>query len=274
MQSSDNIRYVMRSLLNRLYNLGYIYAEIRFAPQLHTRNGLSQEEVVKAALAGLKEGLMGKSNFDANLILCCMRQADESINRETIETMIKINDSKIVAVDLAGPEAFKPSLSYNELFSLARENNLNMTIHAGEACGNDSVMGAIDIGAKRIGHGVHLSLDDASVKKVLDNNIYFEFCPTSNLQTKSLKDYQDVPLIGFRSKGIKVTINSDNMTVSNTDVIQEFKHLYQAFNLSKEDVKEYLLNAIEAAFTNDINKYRLRSYLDQRIDEFYSKIVE
>ena len=273
MQSGDNLRYVIRSLLTRLYNLGYIYAEIRFAPQLHTRNGLSQEEVVKAVLQGLKEGLMGKSNFDANIILCCMRQADESINRETIEAMIKINDPKIVAVDLAGPEAFKPSLAYNNLFALARDNNLNMTIHAGEACGNDSVMGAIDIGAKRIGHGVHLSLDDDSVNKVLKNNIYFEFCPTSNLQTKSLKDYRDVPLLAFKDKGIKVTINSDNMTVSNTDVIQEFRHLYKTFNLSKEDVKQYLLNSIEAAFTNDINKYRLRSFLDQRIDEFYSKII-
>ena len=99
-------------------------------------------------------------------------------------------------------------------------------------------MMAIDNGAMRIGHGVHLSLDDETVNRVKENNICFEFCPLSNLQTKSLKTYEDVPLRKFMERGIDVTINSDNMTVSNTDAIAEMKTMVKTFNLTKEEVKK------------------------------------
>ena len=272
MQSKENLIYVTKSLVNRLYNLGYIYAEIRFASQLHTKNGLSQHEVIKAVLEGLKQGLKGKKDFNANLILCCMRQASDEINLETIKAVVDINDPKIVAIDLAGPEAFKPSLAYKDLFKYALDHNQNVIIHAGEACGNDSIMGAIDIGAKRIGHGVHLSFDEASIKKVKENHIFFEFCPTSNLQTTSLPNYESVPLKEFRNHNIPVTINSDNMTVSNTNVIDEFKHLYKTFKLSKDDVKYYLFNSVDAAFINQQDKERYKQLVKNKVDEFYRKI--
>ena len=274
MQSKENLRFVIRSLINRLHALGYIYAEIRFASQLHTKKGLSQKEVIEAVLEGLKEGLIGKKDFDANLILCCMRQADDEINRETIKAVIEINDPKIVAIDLAGPEAYRPSLYYKDLFKYALDNKQNVIIHAGEACGNDSIMEAIDIGAKRIGHGVHLSFDQTSIKKVKDNNIYFEFCPTSNLQTTSLPDYKSVPLKEFKEHDIPVTINSDNMTVSHTDVIKEFRNLFLTFNLSKDDVYYYLNNSIEASFISGVDKYKMRYLLNERIDDFYERIIK
>ena len=272
MQSKENLIYVTKSLVNRLYNLGYIYAEIRFASQLHTKNGLSQHEVIKAVLEGLKQGLKGKKDFNANLILCCMRQASDEINLETIKAVVDINDPKIVAIDLAGPEAFKPSLAYKDLFKYALDHNQNVIIHAGEACGNDSIMGAIDIGAKRIGHGVHLSFDEASIKKVKENHIFFEFCPTSNLQTTSLPNYESVPLKEFRNHNIPVTINSDNMTVSNTNVVNEFKHLYRTFKLSKDDVEYYLFNSVDAAFINQQDKERYKQLVKNKVDEFYRKI--
>ena len=102
-----------------------------------------------------------------------------------------------MAIDLAGPEAFRPTLEYKKIFEVALNAKLNVIIHAGEACGNESILEAIQIGAKRIGHGVHLSLDEDMIKLVRENNIYFEFCPTSNLQTKSLLTYKDVPLRKF-----------------------------------------------------------------------------
>ena len=105
-----------------------------------------------------------------------------------------------------------------------------------------------------------------------DNHIYFEFCPTSNLQTKSLKDYNAVPLIEFRKHNIPVTINSDNMTVSNTDVISEFKHLFVTFNLSEDDVFYYLNNSIDATFVSSEKKEILRIILVERINDFYNKI--
>ena len=271
LQDYESLKYVTTSLIKRLYSLNYIYVEIRFAPQLHTLKGMNEVEVVQAVLDGLKEGLNETPGFDANVILCCMRQTSYEINVKTIEAAIKLNDKKIVAIDLAGPEAFLPTRDYKQLFDIANSHNLNVIIHAGEACGNESIMEAIDIGAKRIGHGVHLSFDEASLKKV-KNRIYFEFCPTSNLQTKSLSSYQDVPLRQFMDNDILVTINSDNMTVSDTDVIQEFKHMVSTFSLTKEDVFKLLNNSIDASFIQESEKEEKRKALLNKFDTFCDKI--
>ena len=105
------------------------------------------------------------------------------------------------------------------------------------------------------------------MKKV--KNIYFEFCPTSNLQTRSISSYKDFPLKKFMNHNLKVTINSDNMTVSNTNVVEEFKAMVETFNLSQEDVNSLLLNSIDAAFVNEERKDLLRKLLSERIEEFY-----
>ena len=271
LQSKDNLAHVTNSLVRRLYKMGYIYAEIRFAPQLHTDKGLTQMDAALAALDGLESALKECPGFEANLLLCCMRHASEEVNLETIEVANKLKGTRVVGVDLAGAEAMHPCTYYKNIFDLAKKYELNITIHAGEATGSDEVMMALDNGATRIGHGVHLDVnkDGDRAKK---EDICFEFCPTSNLQTKSLKSYADVPLREFVKKGIALTVNSDNMTVSNTDVYQEFAHLYQTFNLSKEEVKGFLLNSINHAFTSENVKKKLRQELDERIDKFYSQI--
>lgn len=274
MQSKENLEYVSESLVNRLYNLGYIYAEIRFASLLHTFKGLSQVEVIQSVLNGLKRGLEGKKDFDCNLIICLMENFDLKTNMESVEAAHIVNDPKIAAIDLAGPEGYQEMSYFKPCFDKAKEYGFNITIHAGEAKGNESILGAINNHAQRIGHGVHLSLDDETIKLVKDKNIYFEFCPTSNLQTTSLPRYESVPLIDFKNHGVKVTINSDNMSVSSTDVKEEFRHLYKVFKLSKEDVRYYLLNSIEASFTNNERKQKLIHLLDERIDDYYEKIVK
>lgn len=272
LQSKENIAHATSSLVRRLYKMGYIYAEIRFAPQLHMQKGLTQLEVAKAALEGLEEALKECDGFEANLLLCCMRHGAEEVNMETVEVANKLKGTRVVGVDLAGAEAMHPSSYYKNIFDLAKKYRLNITIHAGEATGSDEVMMALDNGATRIGHGVHLDTekDGPRAKK---EDICFEFCPTSNLQTKSLKTYADVPLRAFMDKGIALTINSDNMTVSNTDVYQEFSHLYQTFNLNKDEVYGFLLNSINYSFTNEEVKAKLRVKLKERIDKFYSQIA-
>ena len=272
MQSRENIRFVTRSLVNRIYQLGYIYAEIRFASQLHTNKGLTQVEVIEAALEGLKQGLINKPHFDVNLIICLMRQAPEEVNKESIDAVLQVNSNKVVAIDLAGPEGYKDTKEYSSLIKYAREKGLNVTIHAGEACPNESIMSAIDIGAMRIGHGVHLSFDEKSIKKVKDNHICFEFCPTSNIQTTSLPSYDDVPLKEFRKNQIPVSINSDNMSVSNTNVIEEFKHLINTFSLSEEDVFYYIKNALDMSFIDKTKKEDLMNVLNYKFSLFYQKL--
>ena len=272
LQSKENIAHATNSLVRRLYKMGYIYAEIRFAPQLHTLKGLSQMDAALAALDGLNSALEECKDFEANLIVCCMRHAEEKVNLETIEVANKLKGTRVVAVDLAGAEALHPCTYYKNVFDLAKKYNLNITIHAGEATGSDEVMMALDNGAMRIGHGVHLRVNSEDGDRCKASRTCFEFCPTSNLQTKSLKSYKDVPLKAFMDKGIDVTINSDNMTVSNTDVFQEFSHLYQTFNLSKRDVYQLLKTSIKCSFTSKEVKSELLTKLDERIDKFYSQI--
>ena len=269
LQCKDAIKYAVKSLIYRLSFLGYIYAEIRFAPLLHLQRGMSQLEVAQAALEGLEEALKQCPDMEANLILCCMRHASEEQNIETVEVANKLKGTRVVAVDLAGGETLHPSSYFKNVFDLAKKYQLNITIHAGEATGSDEIMMALDNGAMRIGHGVHLSLDPQTIKRVKDNNICFEFCPTSNLQTKSLKSYQDVPLRKFMDLNIPVTINSDNMTVSRTNAITELKIMKKTFNLSKDEVHELLYNSIQYSFAPEKVKDKLKEKLASRISGFY-----
>ena len=275
LQDEFSIAYAVSSLVNRLYQKGYIYAEIRFAPQLHTLKGMSQEDAVISAISGLKHALKDKPNFDANLILCCMRQSSTEVNMPAIELADKYRNSKVVAVDLAGPEAFHTGDFYTPLFDEAKKRGLNIIIHAGEACGSDEVIRCVDLlHAQRIGHGVHLELTRENIRKMTEQRIAFEFCPTSNLQTTSLPNYEAVPLREFDRYGIMVTINSDNMTVSDTDVIKEYKHLFKTFKLQKHEIKHLLMNSINASFTSLETKTMLMNELNKKIDGFYDKVIE
>ena len=272
LQKKETLRFVACSLVSRLAQMGYIYAEIRFAPLLHLQEGMSQLDAAKAALEGVEDALKQYPNFEANLILCTMRHASMELNKETIEVAHQLKGTRVVAVDLAGAERLHPSSYYKEVFDLAKKYKLNITIHAGEATGSDEIMMALDNGAMRIGHGVHLSLDKETIKKVKENNTCFEFCPTSNLQTKSLLKYEDVPLRQFMDNGIAVTINSDNMTVSNVSAISEMGIMKKTFNLSKEEVYGLLLTSINHAFTSEKVKEKLKEKLANRIDEYYNNL--
>ena len=272
LQDRSALKYVAYSLVNRLAKMGYIYAEIRFAPLLHLEKGMSQYDAAKAALDGVEEALKEYPEMEANLILCTMRHASMELNKETVEVANRLKGTRVVAVDLAGAERLHPSSYYKEVFGLAKSYGLNITIHAGEATGSDEIMMALDNGAMRIGHGVHLSLDKETIKRVKDNNICFEFCPTSNLQTKSLLKYEDVPLRQFMDNGIAVTINSDNMTVSNVNAISEMGIMKKTFNLSKEEVNSLLRNSIEHAFVESKVKEELKEKLANRIDEYYHNL--
>ena len=128
--------------------------------------------------------------------------------------------------------------------------------------------------AKRVGHGVHLNLTRENIRKMVEKRISFEFCPTSNLQTMSLPDYEHVPFLDFDKVGIPVTINSDNMTVSNTDVIKEYRHLFGVYKFKKYELKHFLTNSINAAFISQEEKNKLLTLLDKKLDWFYNKVID
>jgi len=259
LQTKEGIREAVYLVLEEQKKNGAIYVELRYAPQLLTLKGLTQEDVVLAALEGLK-----KSSLKANLILCFMRgEGNEKENEETLELAKKYlaEDGGVVALDIAGAEALFTTSKYRNLFAKAKDYGIPFTIHAGEADGPMSVKEAIEYGAKRIGHGVRTAEDEAVLKLAKETGVTFEMCPTSNFQTRVVDKLEDYPLIKYMEYGIKVTLNTDDPAIEGTNISQEYSLMEQSIGLTPEHEKILLSNAINAAFTTKNVKDELRKEL-------------
>ena len=256
MQTPEGLRESVRLVLGNIASQGVIYAEVRFAPQLHTERGMTQEDAVRAALEGLKS-----SGIRANLILCMMRGRDnEPANRETLELAGKylVKDGGVVALDLAGAEGIYPTKDYAGLFAEARERNIPFTIHAGEADGAESVRDAVEFGAARIGHGVRSFESPDVVAMLKERGIFLEMSPTSNRLTRAVPDMKDYPFMNYLREGLRVTLNTDDMAIERTTLADEFRYMREVFGLSSDDERAVLENAIDGAFTSDEVKKLLR----------------
>ncbi len=256
LQSEAAISEAMRLLCCRLKEENTVYAEIRFAPQLHTRGELTQEQVVRAAIKGFED-----SSIMGGLILCCMRGADFDVNYETVCVARRFKDEGVLALDLAGNESAYPNEDYFELFEFVRDYGLPFTIHAGEAAGADSVRSALRMGAARIGHGVRACENKELLAMLAEQQIPLELCPTSNLNTCVFSDISEYPLRQLMQAGVKVTLNSDNRTVSNTNFQKEMQLLCNAFSLTEQEQVHLLLNSTDAAFCNFKVKEKLKELI-------------
>lgn len=259
MQTEEGLSEAVRLVSENIRSQGVVYAEIRFAPQLHTEKGMTQEDAVKAALKGISE-----TEFKVNLILCCMRgEGNEAANDETVELAKKylVKDGGVVAIDLAGAEALFPTEKYRELFKKAKEANIPFTIHAGEADGADSVKLAVEFGASRIGHGVRSYEQTAVIEMLKEKGIALEMCPTSNRQTHAVEDMSQYPFMDYLSKGLAVTLNTDDMGIEGITLADEFRYMEKNFGLTAQQEKQILENAVDSAFTTDEVKKQLRKEL-------------
>ena len=253
MQTKDSIKLAVKNLSDELISDGIMYAEIRFAPQLHMNKGLTMEEVVIAAIEGMK-----LSNLKSNLILCTMRGKDnQDKNIETVKLAKKYLGQGVCAIDLAGAEGLYPTSEYEYVFNLAKELDIPYTIHAGEADGPSSVSKAISFGAKRIGHGVRSSEDISLVEEIKNKGITLEICPTSNICTSIYKEVKDMPIRLFMDNNINITINTDDPSICNTNLKEELKKVAQAFNLTYEDILKFEVNAVKNSFASDELKKEL-----------------
>ena len=259
LQTREAVALSVYNLQEELKEQGLIHAEIRFAPQLHTHKGLSQREVIEAAIEGLN-----RSDFSAGLILCCMRGNDN--HEENLETVRLAKDylgKGVVCVDIAGAEALFPTENFGDLFALARELEIPYTIHAGEADGPKSVWKALEFGTKRLGHGVRSLEDPALIEKIVSEGITLELCPTSNIHTCMFPSIEEYPLRKLMEAGVKVTINTDNMTVSNINLAKEFGKLIAAFDLTDEEIKGFARNSVNACFADEETKKVLLKKIDE-----------
>ena len=255
MQTPEGLSESVKLVSDNIQSQGYIYAEIRFAPQLHKKKGMSQEDAIKAALEGMK-----RTSLKINLILCLYRGDDnDKENEETLELAKKylVEDGGVVAIDIAGAEALFPNTKYKDIFIKAKEYGIPFIIHAGEADGPESIRTAIELGATRIGHGTRAIQDPKVVELIKEKGIPLEMCYTSNLQTHAIDDKKDFPFMDYLKKGIKVTLNTDDMAIEGTTLSKEFSYMERDFNLTYEQEKIILINSVNAAFTSKEVKEKL-----------------
>lgn len=249
LQQEEAIERVAYELVEDLVKLSVEYAEIRFAPQLSTKKGLSQEQVVEAAIRGVQRGMKEYPSIRVGLILCCMRGDDLVYeNMETIEVAHKYLGDVICAVDLAGAESLFETDLFEDVFTKASMYKIPMTIHAGEADGPESIWKALSYGTKRIGHGIAAIQDPKLIEKLIEDQVTLEICVTSNVHTKVVESLEAHPVRKLFDAGVRVTINSDNMTVSDTNIWKEKEIVKQAFHFKEEEWKQMEQYAKEAAF--------------------------
>lgn len=253
MQSYEAIRRVAAECAEDLFDDGVVYAEVRFAPELHTAGGLEMAEVVEAVLDGFDTDL----DIEVNALLCAMRTSDRAA--EVADLVAAFADDGVVGMDLAGAEQGYPASQFEEAFRTLRQNMCRYTIHAGEGAGVLSIADAlIACAPERLGHGVRI-VDDiriagdvahigAVARYVLDRQIPLEVCPTSNIQTGIADSIEEHPITLLNDLGFAVTINTDNRLMCGTTLSDEMYRLVTEADWDAQDLRDATMTAANAAF--------------------------
>jgi adenosine deaminase len=224
------------------------YMEVRYSPMLHVRRGLKLTSVVEAVLSGLRAA-RDAYGIESNVIVCGIRNISAESSLEMAELAVAYKGRGVVGFDLAGAEYDHPAKHHRSAFQLVRDNNINCTIHAGEAYGPESIAQAIHVcGAHRIGHGCRLREDGDLLHYVNDHRIPLEVCPSSNVQTGAVKDISRHPLKLYYDLGLRVTVNTDNRLVTNTTVSRELWQCHAKMGMPLEDVKAIIMSGFKSAF--------------------------
>jgi len=224
------------------------YMEVRYSPMLHTREGLHATTVVEAVLAGLSDA-QEDHHIQSNVIICGIRNISPESSLEMAQLAVAYKNRGVVAFDLAGAEYDYPAKHHLDAFQLVRDNNINVTIHAGEAYGPTSIHQAIHVcGAHRIGHGCRLREDGDLLHYLNDHRIPLEACPSSNVQTGAVRDLASHPLKLYLDLGLRVTVNTDNRLITDTTVSRELWLCHTQMGLALPDIKRMLLHGTKAAF--------------------------
>lgn len=260
MQTEEALERVAYEMLEDMKRDGVVYVETRFAPVFHTGKGLHWEDIVKAVLRGL-EG--GERDFGVRwgVIICAMRNMH--LSHEMAELAVDFRDRGVVGFDLAGEEGGFPPKKHIEAFHYIQRQNFNITIHAGEAFGKESIWQAIQwCGAHRIGHATRLIedivLDERDplhvirmgtlAQYVLDKRIPLEICLTSNVDTGAVKSLVEHPFAVYHKYKFRTTLNTDDRLMSDTTMTKELRLAHETFGLTLDDLEKITINAMKSAF--------------------------
>jgi adenosine deaminase len=224
------------------------YFEVRYSPVLHTRLGLKPTTIVDAVLEGLRQAKR-EAGIKSNVIICGIRHMDPKTSVRLAELAVAYKGKGVVGFDLAGAEEGHPARLHRDAIQLILDNNVNVTIHAGEAYGPDSIAQAVHkCGAHRIGHGVRLRENGELLNYLNDHRIPLEMCPSSNLQTGSVADFANHPLKFYFDFGLRVTINTDNRLITDTTITKELSIAQREMGFTLPDVCTLLVQGFKSAF--------------------------
>ena len=261
MQKKENLTAIAKEVVDNLAKQNVMYAEIRFAPMFHTREGLTYDEIIDSVLDGLKQN----DKINANLILCLMRGMSDEENIKTLKIAQKYLGKGVCAIDLAGDEGHHPVEEYAQYFRKARELGIPYTIHSGEAGPASEVRRSIELGATRIGHGIH-SIEDLDVIDLIkDKKVLLEVCPTSNVQTNAISDFSSHPIKKIYDSGVMVSVNTDNSTVSDVSLTEEYEKLEKEFGFTIDDFEKMNLYALDRAFVTPEERENLKTVYMQKM---------
>ena len=248
LQTAEGLKRAAYELAEDAAQENVRYMEVRYAPILHANKGLGLTEIVQAVLDGLQ---VAEEDFGikTGVIICGIRNMDPAMSLKMAELAVEFKNKGVVGFDLAGGEYNNPAKVHKAAFDLARKNNLNITVHAGEADGAASIHQALHAcGAHRIGHGTRLIEDAELLNYVNDHRIPLEICIKSNFDTKAVTDIQSHPIDFYLEKGIRVTVNTDNRTISATSITDEYMLAIENFGWDYPTVKKVILNGFKSAF--------------------------
>jgi adenosine deaminase len=258
LQSREALRLAVEDLFAQLQEDGVIYAEIRFAPLLHTEQGLNPAAVVEAVDRAMEEAIRA-TGVEARLILCTLRHYAEAQSLETAQLVEAFRGSRVAALDLAADEAGFPIAAHIPAFRFAQERGLARTAHAGEARGAESVRETLaELQPSRLGHGVRSIEDPGLLDSLVANRIHLEVCPSCNVQTGVCEAYAEHPVHRLFQAGVSMGINTDTRTITNITLSKEYQRLEETFGWGLAHFRRCNLDALAAAFLDQPTQARLR----------------
>ncbi len=266
LQTESALRIAAHDMIRQLAADHVIYAELRFAPLLHTQNGLQPEQIVEIVAEATRTASV-EFGIETRLILCTLRHFSEAQGLQTARLVERYQDHGVVALDLAGGEAEFPLEPHIAAFDYARDRGLNHIAHAGEARGPDSVRETLDrLSPMRIGHGVRSIDDPALVERLIANNVHLEVCPTCNVQIDIYETLTDHPIDRLLRAGVNLSVNTDARAATPTTLTADYAMLRDTFGWTNADLLAVNLNAVAAAFAPP----EIRASLARRLRAAYN----
>jgi adenosine deaminase len=248
MQTREAIERIAYELAEDAAREHVRYIEVRFAPVLNVRGGLTIADAVDAALAGLARaevdhGIIGR------IIICALRHLAPTVSMELAELAVAYHARGVVAFDLAGGERGNPAAAHAAAFAYVRSHDMACTVHAGEGDGPSSIREAVHVcGADRIGHATRLIEDASLVEYVNDRRIGLEICLTSNVQTRAVESYEAHPLRRYFDLGLNASLSTDNRLMSGTTLTDEYEHAMYELGFTLDELGELAVNGFASAF--------------------------